>query len=155
MGFTFSSASPTPDSGTNNQWTFTSIAVGGSETITITGTVSASASGTLTNVATVNSDTTDPNTENDEVYEETGATILIYTVDVVAPSGQTVPAGTTVSYTFTVTNTGNTTNTFSLSLSGNSWFSSYNQSGYFYHPGCGCYSECRSIGRYPGRCCRK
>ena len=37
--FNFSSATPSPDAGTNNQWTFASIAAGDTETIIITGTV--------------------------------------------------------------------------------------------------------------------
>jgi uncharacterized repeat protein (TIGR01451 family) len=37
--FNFSSATPSPDAGTNNQWTFASIAAGETKTIVITGTV--------------------------------------------------------------------------------------------------------------------
>jgi uncharacterized repeat protein (TIGR01451 family) len=62
-GFTYSTADPSPDTGTNNKWTFSSIAANTSQTIRIKGTVTKTP-GTLTNTASVTSSTDDPNPAN-------------------------------------------------------------------------------------------
>ncbi len=69
--FHFSSATPTPDSGTNNQWTFSSIAAGATETITIQGTVDPSSSGTIHNTVSATSNTPDPDSNNNSTTEDT------------------------------------------------------------------------------------
>ncbi len=61
-GFSFRSAQPDPESG-NNIWTYHNIPPGGHRTITVVGTVTA-AGGSLTNTATVTSETIDPNPSN-------------------------------------------------------------------------------------------
>jgi uncharacterized repeat protein (TIGR01451 family) len=76
-GFTYSSANPGPDTGTNNQWTFSSISANASQTININGTVTTTP-GSLTNTARVTSSTDDPNpinnaaSQNSTVYVPMG-----------------------------------------------------------------------------------
>jgi uncharacterized repeat protein (TIGR01451 family) len=71
--FTYSSANPGPDTSTNNQWTFSSIAANASQTIKIKGTVTTTP-GSLINTARVTSSTDDPNpiyntaSQNSTVY---------------------------------------------------------------------------------------
>ncbi|MEE9192557.1 MAG: DUF11 domain-containing protein, partial [Candidatus Aerophobetes bacterium] len=62
--FIFSRSTPSPDSGTTNQWTFEVIQAGGTETISITGVVDPSTLGSLSNTVTLISDTTDPDPAN-------------------------------------------------------------------------------------------
>jgi len=103
--FSFSSATPLSDTGTNNQWTFATIAAGASETITITGTVSASATGSLSNTVSLTSTTPDPDTSNNTATEDTlvnaSADLLL---EKSAPVSGT--AGESLTYTLTVTNSG-------------------------------------------------
>ena len=62
--FIFSRSTPSPDSGTTNQWTFASIAAGDTETISITGVVDPSTLGSLSNTVSLISDTADPDPAN-------------------------------------------------------------------------------------------
>ncbi|MEA1965036.1 MAG: hypothetical protein U9O41_07930 [Candidatus Aerophobetes bacterium] len=103
--FIFSSATPAPDTGTENQWTLATIASGATETITITGTVSASASGSLSNTVALTSDTADPNTDNNTVTEPT---VVNTSADLLMEKSgpATGTAGTNITYTLTVTNLG-------------------------------------------------
>jgi uncharacterized repeat protein (TIGR01451 family) len=71
--FIFSSSSLSPDSGTNNQWTFKTIKAGDSETISIAGSIAPSAIGSLFNSVTLTSDTADPDPDNNS----TGLSISI------------------------------------------------------------------------------
>ena len=57
--FAFGSATPAPDAGTNNQWTFSLLPAGESRTITILGMVAPGASGVIKNTTSVSSATPD------------------------------------------------------------------------------------------------
>jgi|GEM_PF-3067798 len=62
--FIFSRSSPSPDSGTTNQWTFKAIRAGESQTISIKGGVDPSTLGSLSNTVSLASDTADPDPAN-------------------------------------------------------------------------------------------
>ena len=102
----------TPSTGSYNNgtgaWTGLNLAAGQSITLTMNGTIAASATGTLTNTATVVPPTgiTDPVPGNDSATDTTTLTStadlkLTKTVDVPNP-----PVGSTIKYTVTVTNSG-------------------------------------------------
>ncbi|MBD2038900.1 DUF11 domain-containing protein [Leptolyngbya sp. FACHB-321] len=102
----------TPSTGSYNSstgaWTGLTLASGQSITLTISGTVAASATGTITNTATVAppSGTTDPTSGNNSATDTTTITPtadlrLTKTVNVPAPA-----VGATIIYTVTVTNAG-------------------------------------------------
>ena len=102
----------TPSTGSYNNgtgaWTGLNFASGQSITLTVSGTVAASATGTITNTATVAPPTgiTDPNLTNNSATDTTTLTTtadlkLTKTVDVPSP-----PVGSTLKYTVTVTNNG-------------------------------------------------
>jgi uncharacterized repeat protein (TIGR01451 family) len=102
----------TPSTGSYNSstgaWTGFTLASGQSITLNISGTVAASATGTLTNTATVAppSGTTDPTSGNNSATDTTTITPtadlrLTKTVDVPVPT-----VGATITYTVTVTNAG-------------------------------------------------
>jgi len=116
------------DSGTTwNSWTsplnIGNISDGDSKKVLIKGVVDPLATGNITNIASVSSDTFDYNLLNNVAIERTSILTANYGVDVTAPAGQSGNPGTTVTYLFTVENTGNTSDDFTLSLSGNSWIS--------------------------------
>jgi uncharacterized repeat protein (TIGR01451 family) len=101
--FHFESADPEPDPDTDNRWTFPVIPAGESISIQIIGRVDPAASEQLENVATVASDTTDPDEENNIAEEFTNlAALELDKVGNVAYAD----VGDTVYYTFLVTNPG-------------------------------------------------
>ncbi|TET58784.1 DUF11 domain-containing protein, partial [Candidatus Aerophobetes bacterium] len=103
--FVFSSSSPSPDRRTTNQWTFKAIAVGNTETISITGVVDPSTLESLSNTVSLTSDTADPdpakNTFTLDTKVETSADL---TLEKSAPARGT--AGEKITYTLSVTNSG-------------------------------------------------
>jgi uncharacterized repeat protein (TIGR01451 family) len=101
--FHFESATPEPDPDTDNRWTFPVIPAGESISIQIIGRVDPAASEQLENVATVASDTIDPDEENNIAEEFTNlAALELDKVGNVAYAD----VGDTVYYTFLVTNPG-------------------------------------------------
>jgi uncharacterized repeat protein (TIGR01451 family) len=99
--FIFGSATPTPDPGTDNVWTFATISAGNSVTIKITGTVDPAGGEPLENWVRCSTSTTDPDQENNVDYEVTALVGLqIHKVGSTAYA----QAGDTVDYTIAVTN---------------------------------------------------
>ncbi|MEM4531104.1 MAG: DUF11 domain-containing protein, partial [Thermofilaceae archaeon] len=97
---------PTPDSGTNNKWTFATLNPGQQVTITITGTVSPGASGKLTNSVTVTSGTPDPDTKNNSATATTTVDIVADLAVTKTVSPSVARPGDTITYTVTVKNSG-------------------------------------------------
>ncbi len=107
--FIFSSSSPSPDSGTANQWTFKTIQAGDTETISITGTVDPLASGSLTNLVTVASTTADPDVTNNSFTETSAVGSLADVIIEKSDSPDPIVAGSPLTYVITLTNHGPST----------------------------------------------
>ena len=103
-GITFVSASPAPDSGTNNKWTIGTLTAGSSGNITITVQVNSDVSnGTiLHNTVTATSDNTPDATATEDTTVGTAPALTISKSDDVDP----VSAGQDVTYTIHYANTG-------------------------------------------------
>ncbi len=104
-GFTIDSVSSSQGGCTSFDCTLGVLPAGGEATITVVGTVAANASATLTNLAGVTSDTTDPDTDNNDTDVSTpvlGSADLALDVT----STPTAIAGETAVVTYTVTNLG-------------------------------------------------
>ncbi|MDJ0617789.1 MAG: hypothetical protein QNJ63_13785 [Calothrix sp. MO_192.B10] len=108
----------TPSTGSYNNntgtWTGLNLASGQSITLTIQGTVSSSATGTITNTATVAppSGITDPNNSNNSSTDTTTVTAVTSTADlsITKTDNQTSTSpGNTITYTITVSNNGPST----------------------------------------------
>ncbi|GAF89358.1 unnamed protein product, partial [marine sediment metagenome] len=104
-GFIFSSSSPSPDSGTTNQWTFKSIRAGDTETISITGTTNPSTLGSVSNEVGLTSDTADKDPLNNTFTLNTKIeTSSDLSIEKSGPAIAT--AGEKITYTLTITNSG-------------------------------------------------
>ena len=107
--FIFSSSSPSPDSGTTNQWTFKTIRAGDTETISIKGGVDPLASGNLTNLVTVASTTADPDVTNNSFTETSAVGALADVIIEKNDSPDPIVAGSPLTYVITLTNHGPST----------------------------------------------